>query len=292
MPFPTYSVDGVALDSPGWHLAPGTQLRPLPAVRSVEVRLPGRAGDVPVLGLDHEATSLGLTLNVTDRDHQGRRGGFPGLEGNLEALTGLFGTRHRLLDLRYHVDARTTRRADAEVISSAEPEVDVASARARLTVLVRIPGVYWRGTDLSTWQARLLTDPPEEGTVVSWLSGSTAPITDAQVEIHGRVDRPTVVDVATGGGFTWPGALSPNQGLAVDCAAMRAHRFPLDSPGEREDVTGLVSGIGPGSASRWLHLTPALVRGNPHQRHVRVRADAVSAGEATEIRISARRSFL
>lgn len=292
MPFPTYSVDGVALDAPGWHLAPGTQLRPLPAARSVEIRLPGRAGDVPVLGLDHEATGFGLTLNVTDRDHQGHRGGFPGLERNLEALSGLFGVRHRLVDLRYHVDARTTRRADAEVIASAEPEVYVASATARLTVLVRVPGVYWRDPELATWQARLLTDPPQEGTVVSWLSGSTGPITDAHVGIHGQADHPTVVDVVTGGGFTWAGALGPNQGLEVDCADLRAYRFPLTEPADREDVTGLVSGIGPGSASRWLHLTPGLVRGNPHQRHIRVRAGAVSTGEETQIRIRARRSFL
>lgn len=291
MHHPTYSVDGVALDAPGWRLAPGTRLRPLPAARTVEVRVPGRSGDLPVTGLDLEPTVLGITLRVLPQDAQGLHGGFPQLERNLEALTGLFGVRHRLLDVRYHVDPDTVRTARAEVVSSVEPEVDVSGATALLTVLLRVPGVYWRDPEPVSWETELVPGPPPEGVAVSGLAGSTAPVTDAEVLIDGPAAGPEVVDVATGAGLRWAGTLTAGQTLAVDCAAMSARRLSADVPAG-EDVTGLVTAFGPGSASRWLHLTPVLTGGDPHRREVRVRADAVSAAAGARVRITTRRAFL
>ncbi|MEU2971721.1 hypothetical protein [Nocardiopsis alba] len=287
MPYPTYTVDGVPLDAPGWRLAPGTALRPLPAVRTAEVQVPGRAGDLPVTGLDLEATTLGMTLWVGPRTPDGSLGGFAGLEENLAALTSLFGARHRMLDLRFHVDADTVRQADAEVVTAAEPEVNVASATALLTVLFRVPGVYWRDPDASSWEAPMGTESPPEGVAVDALSGSTAPIVDARLVLSGPLARPEVTDVATGGGFRWDGTLTANQALEVDCERMTARVLP-----EGRDVTGSVTAFGPGSASRWLHLTPERVADDPYRRVPRVRLEAADSGDGSRIDIHARRAFL
>lgn len=287
MPYPTYTVDGVPLDAPGWRLAPGTALRPLPAARTAEVQVPGRAGDLPVTGLDLDATTLGVTLWVNSRTPSGSSSGFAGLEENLDALTSVFGVRHRLLDLRFHVDADTVRQAGAEVVSAVEPEVNIASATALITVLLRVPGVYWRDPAVSGWEAPVRTEAPEEGVAVEALAGSTAPIIDARLVLSGPLSRPEVVDVATGGGFRWDGTLTTGQSLEVDCEGMRARMLPED-----RNVTGAVTAFGPGSASRWLHLTPEKVAADPYRRVPRVRLEAADSGDDSRIDILARRAFL
>jgi hypothetical protein len=155
---PTYVVDETPLDHPAgcWRLLAGTQRRPLPGVRSVEVSVPGVPGELGVVGEEVEPITLGLTLGVYGRDARGAPGGRRALEDNLEALASVFDSSRRLLDVRWRVDELVERQAWGKVVAASEPEVFNSAAYARLSVVLRIPGAYWRDVpeEVSTWSAR------------------------------------------------------------------------------------------------------------------------------------------
>ncbi|MEU1883437.1 hypothetical protein ABZ470_39540 [Streptosporangium sp. NPDC020072] len=288
---PTYSLDGVALDHPAgcWRLKPGTRRRPLPGVRSVEVTVPGRAGELPIVGLDHETTQLPLEFGVTSRAPGGGDGGYVQLEENLEALSALLGVRHRLMTLRYEAGP-IVRVADVTITAVSEPEVNVGAARARLTAVVRVPGVYWRDEVTTTWTG----SANAADQAVTTLAGSTGPITDALIRITGPAVNPAVVDVATGGTVARSSGLLGSERLLIDCAAMRAAKVTSDTwdLAAGTDVTGQITATGPGSAFRWLHLTPAVGVGDPFSRVVLLTATATSTTGASKLEVRARRSYI
>ncbi|SDL73045.1 hypothetical protein SAMN05421874_12820 [Nonomuraea maritima] len=292
---PSYTLDGVPLDHPAgcWKLKRGTQRRPLPGARAVRVSVTGRAGELPIVGLDHEATSFSLTFAVTGATPSGADGGYAQMETNLEALTALLGVRNRLMSLRYEAGP-IARIADVTITAASEPEIWVGAARARLTVVVEVPGVYWRDETLSTWSGSANTVDQ----VVTTLAGSTAPITDALIRVTGPATNPTIRDVASGGtvALTTFGAntISAGQWLVVDAQAMRAALVTTDTweLTGGTDRTGVMVVSGPGSANRWLHLTPAMAVGDPFSRAVVVSCTATSTTSASRLEIRARRSYL
>jgi hypothetical protein len=292
---PSYSLDGVGLDHPAgcWRLKRGTQRRPLPGARAVRVSVTGRAGELPIVGLDHEATSFSLTFVVTGATPAGTDGGYPQMETNLEALTALLGVRNRLMSLRYQAGP-IVRVADVTVTAATDPEITVGAARARLTVVVEVPGAYWRDETVTTWAGSAnATDQ-----VVTTLAGSTAPITDALIRITGPATNITVRDVASGGsvGLLTSGSntLAAGQRLLIDAIAMRAALVTTDTwdVTTGTDRTGLISVFGPGSANRWIHLTPAMAVQDPFSRAVLVSCTATGTTAASGLEVRARRSYL
>ncbi|SEU46631.1 hypothetical protein [Nonomuraea wenchangensis] len=292
---PSYTLDGVPLDHPAgcWKLKKGTQRRPLPGARAVRVSVPGRAGELPITGLDHEITSFSLVFTVTGATPTGGDGGFAQLETNLEALAAMLGVRHRLMSLRYQAGA-IVRVADVTVVAASEPELRVGAARARLTAVVEVPGVYWRDETTATWQGAANTaDQP-----IATLAGSTAPVTDALIRVTGPATNITVRDVATQGavGLLAAGAnsITASERLLIDAAAMRAAIVTTDTwdLAGGTDRTGVISVFGPGSASRWIHLTPAMAVGDPFSRAVLISCTATGTTAASKLEVRARRSYL
>ncbi|MEV4177010.1 hypothetical protein [Nonomuraea sp. NPDC049709] len=292
---PSYPLDGVPLDHPAgcWRLKKGTQRRPLPGARAVRVTVPGRAGELPIVGLDHELTSFSLVFTVTGATPAGGDGGFPQLEADLEALSALLGVRHRLMNLRYQAGSMV-RVADVTVIAASEPELWVGAARARLAAVIEVPSVYWRDETTATWTGNADLDD----LLITTLAGSTAPITDALIRVTGPISSMTVTDVATQGklGLLTPGSnsLAAGERLILDCAAMRAavvttDTWDLATGGDR---TGVISVFGPGSASRWLHLTPAVAVGDPFSRTVLISCSGSGITAASKLEVRARRSYL
>ncbi|GAA4991218.1 hypothetical protein HD597_000067 [Nonomuraea thailandensis] len=102
------------------------------------------------MGLDHEATSFSLTFVVTGATPAGTDGGYAQMETNLEALTALLGGRNRLMSLRYQAGP-IVRVTDVTITAASDPEINVGAARARLQVVVEVPGVYWRDETITTW---------------------------------------------------------------------------------------------------------------------------------------------
>jgi len=288
---PTYRLDGVPLDHPSgcWSLKKGTQRRPFPGARAVKLSVPGRSGEVPIVGLDREATTLGLNFKVTSATPSGTDGGYQQMEHNLEALSALLGVRHRLMELRYEAGS-IVRVADVQVTSTSEPEVNTGAATARLTAIVEVPGVFWRSESEYTWSGA----PNAADQVVTTLAGSTGEITDAVLRWTGPAVNPTVRDVATGGTVSRPGGLLAGQRLLIDCGQMRAAVVGADTwdLSAGTDVSGEIAAVGAGSAFRWLHLVPGIVAADPFSRPVRVTTSATSTSGASLLEIRARRSYL
>ncbi|MFI7126996.1 hypothetical protein ACIBQ1_14980 [Nonomuraea sp. NPDC050153] len=288
---PTYTLDGVPLDHPGgcWQLKLGTKRRPLPGIRGVSLTVPGRHGEIPIHGLDLEATMLPLACAVYAYTPSGTFGGYEQMERNLEAITALLGVRHRPMQLRYEAGS-IVRIADVTVDPASEVEINVGTAIARFTSVVKVPGVVWRDEVETTWagSASALNQP------VTTLAGSTGPISDAIVRITGPAVNPSVSDVATGGTVARGSGLLTGERLLIDCGQMRARLVITDTwdLSTGTDATGQISATGPGSAFRWLHLTPSIAVGDPHSRTVMVTSSATSTTGASRLEIRSRRSYL
>ncbi|MEV1177159.1 hypothetical protein [Nonomuraea sp. NPDC049784] len=288
---PTYALDGVALDHPAgcWRLKKGTKRRPLPGLQQVQVKVPGRAGELPIVGLDHETTTMPLVLTVYGRTPSGVPGGYEQMEHNLEALTALVGVKHRLMKLTF-VAGTVVRQADVIIDGISEPEINADAAMARLTAVMRIPGVYWRDEFDTTWAG------PANGAdqLVTTLAGATGPIVDALVRFTGPAVNPALTDVATGGTVARSSGLLAGERLLIDCGQMRARLLTTDTwdMTAGTDVTGQIAATGPGSAFRWLHLTPSVAVGDPHSRTVLVTTTATSTMAASKLEIRARRAYL
>lgn len=255
--------------------------------------VPGRAGELPVTGLDHEATSFALVFTVTSATPSGADGGYQQMETNLEALGALLGVRHRLMSLRYQAGA-IVRVADVTITAASEPEIRTGAARAKFTVIVEVPGVYWRDETITTWQgASNASNQP-----ITILAGSTAPITDALLRVTGPATNITVRDVATQGAIglltSGSNSITASERLLIDAAAMRAAVVTTDTwdLATGADKTGVISVFGPGSASRWIHLTPAMAVGDPFSRAVLISCAATGTTAASKLEVRARRSYL
>ncbi|WP_433426361.1 hypothetical protein ACQP1V_42750 (plasmid) [Microtetraspora malaysiensis] len=288
---PSYFLDGVPLTHPAgcWRAKVGTQRRPVPGARAVKVTVPGRHGDLPVVGLDLESTMFGIKVAVYGVTPSGEDGGYEQMEHNLEALGALFGVRHRLMTLKY-VAGSIVRVADVTITSAVEPDINVGAAIARFTVPVEVPGVLWRDELPSTWSG----SANAADQAVTTLAGSTGPITDALLRLTGPAVNPAVTDVATGLTVFRPGGLLAGERLLIDCGQMRAAKVTTDTwdLDAGSDVTGEVDATGPGSAWRWLHLTPAVAVGDPWSRPVLVASSATSTDTSSKLEIRARRAFL
>ena len=286
--YPTYTVDGVPMDRAEWYLTPATRQRALPAKRGVSVEVPGRSGQLPVTGLDEDASTVTLGLFVTAARPDGTEGDLPEMNANLDALLGMFGTEHRLLDVRYFPGPGVERQADAMVLAGSEPDIDVPIRRARVQLVLTLPGVYWRDPITRTWSA------PLTGTRgVTTLAGSTAPITDAVVRVKGPATSPSVTDVATGLTVAYTGTLTGSQWLLIDCGSMRAARVTSDTwdLAAGTDVTGSVDSTGPRSSSSWLRLTSAMAAADPFSRTVMVTGAGSGTDGTTRLEIRARRAY-
>ncbi|HUR06990.1 MAG TPA: hypothetical protein VM347_30905 [Nonomuraea sp.] len=288
---PSYSLDGVPLDHPAgcWRTKKGTQRRPLPGVRAVKVSVPGRHGDTPVVGLDLEATTFGLTFKVTSATPSGADGGYEQMERNLEALTALLGTRHRLMKLRYQA-GNLVRVADVTITAASDPEVNTGAATARITAVVEVPGALWRDEAASTWAGA----PNQLAQAVTTLANSTGPIVDALLRFTGPAVQPSIGDVATGGWVLRPGGLLAGERLLIDCGRMQAAVVTNDTwdLAAGDDVTGEIDAIGPGSQFRWLHLTPSVAVADPFSRAVLVSTSATGTNASSKVEIRATRAYL
>lgn len=287
----TYTVDGVPMDHPAgcWRLLAATQVRPLPGVRAAQVAVPGRPGDLPTTGEDVAATTVGLTLAVRGVDPDGADRGAVGLEHNLRGLYGLFGVRHRLLDLRYTPAAGMPDLcAEAKVVTASEPTAWIGAARARLAIVLSIPGVFWRDPTPADWSTSTLGAPVR----VSTLDGSTAPVLDAIFRVTGPVTGLRITDTTTGSWLAYPGTVAAGRQLRVHCGRMDAHdASAVTWDGAEANATGRVVTGGPGSGFRFLALTPAPVA-SVHDRGVRVLVEGTATSAATQVEVHGRRAFL
>lgn len=281
------TVDGVRLDTLGYNVT-GITYR-VPGVRSGEVRVPGLHGALPSYDEDFEEAGYTLSLWLKGADVDGviPADSVGQLRANLDTLLGLFGVRHRLLDVRETVATGVTRQALCQVRSSFAPEIDPGRLCQFKAELV-IPGAFWQDPATADFAQAGVTS----GTTytVTTLSGATAPVQDSKILVTGPAANPRVTDIATGHSVLYGGTLAAGSKWLINCETFASRvgasltLASLDTDGA--DAQALTSFTRP---SRYLTLVPDLSGGS---RLVRASLTGSGFTGATSLAIRARRKFL
>ncbi len=163
----TYVIEGIDTNGPNWRLLRGSLYRPGVEVRRTLIEAPHRHGAVSVGPVVFSEPTLALVFFVEGSTEAQ-------LEQRTEALVGLL-TRQGDLIVNRTAGARQGV-ASARLISISEPVYYGASNALELTVLLGIPGVFFRGAV----NEATVEFPSSQGfTGVNFLNVSTAPVSDA-----------------------------------------------------------------------------------------------------------------
>jgi hypothetical protein len=285
------TVDGVRLDSSAWGIEARTRIT-APA-RTADVVLPGVDGVSASLNddLDQMQRTYNMWLLGTDADGiiPGGSNAMSQCLANLDQLTFLFGTRHRLIDVQEVVDhTGTVRQYWGKVADTISPEIR-AGGIGRFSVTVNVPAGTGQDVNTADWSQSSLTSAVFYE--VTTLAGMTGPLSDAILLVTGPITNPRITDLATGGYVQLNAAVPAGQQWRVNCGTW-ATRYgsglsftSLDSAGTNGDAVTISSG---GGAS-FLRMRPALSGG---VRRVQLSLTGTGITTATTLAVRARRKFL
>jgi hypothetical protein len=285
------TVDGVRLDSAAWGIeARGRATAP---VRAADVVLPGVDGVSASLNddLDQMVRVYNMWLLGTDADGviPGGSNAMSQCLANLDQLTFLFGTRHRLLDVQEVVDhTGTVRQFWGKVAESISPEIR-AGGLGKFTVTINVPA--GTGQDVSSSDFTKNTMTSGVFYEVTTLTGSTGPISDAIITLLGPVNNPIITDQATGAYVQLNANLGGSDVWRINCSTW-ATRYGAGLTFASADTAGTngdpVTQFG-GGGSAFLRMRPALSGG---LRKVQLSVTGASMTTATTLGVRARRKFL
>lgn len=289
------SVDGVRLDT--YAMAVESSALTLGGLRTRDLVMPGLDGEVASLDDPREPSWFTMTIFVKGCDDDGAL--TPGTDANtvylknLQALKHLVGRVGSLLSVRWVVDPAATPAtdllADCKVVDAITPD-DGWSAYGRVTVSLKIPGVYRRAVASTDWTTgaslagKPIWDTPP-------LLGYTAPCDDAILLLRGPSAAGTkIVDVATGNYVVLNTTLADaTQYWRVDVgqwSSTKGTAATLDTPGG-VDVRGSTDWSG--RTPVWLRLHP---RANGGTYKSQVKVDYAGAIVPTSLSIRARGGHL
>lgn len=269
-------VNGV--DLARWVVLSGTSWRPSVRMRRAPVRIPGRHG-TRTTGrrlFDEGTVALELIVAATTQ---------AALETEANALHGLLGAASLTL-VRRSGGLETSAVVELESIAAGD---FVEAGYGRLTALLAVPGVFFRGTETTASIGTVTSSTP---VAVPFLAGSTAPVPDALLRLYSfsgnaiAAGALSVTDEASGTGFTVQAAIPATTYLYVDCATHRAWQSASGTawtPSSGTDVSGWVEEHPVGM----LELTPAMQGTNPTDRKVFVRTSM-----STSVSVRARAAYL
>ncbi len=254
-----FSVNGHALDDParGWLvLEDGTEPRANIEVELESLTVAGRDGVKPLPLGRVGAPVIPLVIETPPEGEQ--------------ALRSLFRARTLVLtdDTRPGLEVQVERLS----VSTFE-DVNVNE----VTVLLRLPGVYWRDDADDT------TDPAALGSgsvALSVMAGLSAPVRDALVRVTGGASNLRVTD-SEGSFFEYGAALPSGSFLRFDSETGRAWVTDTDTWSGGTAVTGLIT-TGPGPYP--FELTPAFTNPDTRAAEVTVTTSARTGSPAIEFR--------
>lgn len=221
-----FSINGIPLDNPamGWILrAPTKPLSEL-TVKRASVSLPGRLG--VVRGIYSSPEPIVLTFVVRTP------------LANLEALYSLFARGWRLTRT-----VNPTRTALFEFLSASPTGYGNADELVDLTVLLRIPEVYWRDTDTTTSPATAITTASQ--LVTGLFPGMSGEVVDPVIRLKGAFSGLQVTDSGNSW-FSYSGAISATQYLRFDAGSGRAWVTTTDTWSGGTEVSGSIDFSSPG----------------------------------------------
>lgn len=276
----TYLLAGVP-DTEQRMLTRTTALHAGVTVRATAVVVPGIHGATPGGGVVFDAGLLTMEWELIASSWDGLDVEYATLLALLGQPGGVEITRRAIDDTVAH---DTT--AIARLKSISEPHADAASPLTTVTVVLDLPDVFWRGTIATSPQAPASGDTVTE---VTSLAGSSAPVVDAVVRVSGPATALQILDVASGTGLSWSGALPEGEYLYLDAATLRAWRSTSWSewaPGAADESLGL-DYPGPGPLEIW-----PLPGAAPEQRTPRLSVSGAGRGSSTALAVRAAPAYL
>lgn len=256
-----YSVNGIPLDNvgKGWLLLEPT--RPISEIVAdvISLRIPNRDG---VVRLPSTFSPPPLQFVVET----------PRTE--LAALYALF-TRP---GAKLTVTGTAGREVAFEYVSATYEGYGAADATVELTVIIRLPGAFWRDTAETTSSAVTLG---AASVSVGVFSGLSAPVGDAMVRVEGPV---TGLRVEDSGGSWWAYAPSVPTGTSIafiDGFATLSTFAYSNWDDYSEDVSGIADFNGPRGR---FEITPSFSDPSSRQGSLTVKTTARGAGASIRVR--------
>ncbi|MDF2805469.1 MAG: hypothetical protein K0S43_415 [Cellulosimicrobium sp.] len=272
----TWSLSGV--DTIRWGLQSVSMWRPPVGVRRRSFEVPGRHGVIPV-GLpvfDEPTVSLTMWCHATTQD---------ALEVATMELVALL-----------TAPGLTLGRTSGDVVASAPaqlvsvtPDEFTTGAEATFEVVLAVPGVFLRAEAVTGPDVALAT-PGGQDVPVAALAAATGPTTDAVLRVTGPATSVAFVDVVSGTGLSWAGALTAGQYLFLDAGALTARRSSSDADWASGGTA--VSGALDTPAAGALQLWPRMAAADPAVRAVTVRASGTGWGAGTALAVRAAPAYL
>lgn len=275
MLYPTYTVNGTAMQDAGgrWHEHSEMQILPVhPGMQAHTLNIAGVNGEIMLPSTNLEAQDFVLDMVVNAVGSDGK------IPGNIaENDANLFHNTQELLRyfrisrmtqgggaiIQRKIDASTTHTAIGFLIAAAEVDREAYSDWARIKYVFRIPSGLWRGRKVR--QKTTILDGSLE--TMRGLATSTAPITDAKVTLTGPFEIIRVMN-QYGNGFE----LKPEENfvageaVTVDCKTWDvSKKFSVEvgdtdikPPTTGYSSSSMIHQVGNSSASA-LALMPDLV---------------------------------
>lgn len=166
------SVDGTRLDTLAYNIETIDGRRQLPGVRSNDVVVPGRHGEVPSLYDDFEPGRIILRMWVRSTDVDGNP--VPGanpkdtLQRNLDRLFALFRPRNRLLTVTQQIGASTETRSS----SLLNPRLDRSTSTTNVRTNYLINPSMDRSTSNAVYRSNLVPNPSFEIATSGWSTSN------------------------------------------------------------------------------------------------------------------------
>lgn len=263
-----YLVNGIALDDDtrGWVCR--DESRPLAQfdVELTSLQAAGRDGVVPGLRRRQGAPTIMLMVE-TPEEHQ-------------QALRSLFTQKTLILT---NPTKYPDLQAPVELVGRSPFGYGDADEVVELTVMLRIPELFWRDDTVTTSDAAALGSGSVQ---VEVMAGLSAPVRDALVRIKGGVTDLRVAD-ADGSWFEYGAALANGHYLRFDSATGQAWDTNSDTWTGGTEVTGYIS-TGPGAYP--LELTPQFTT-DPDDRSALLTVTSDTRTGAPTIEVRGQRAY-
>jgi len=270
----SWSLSGV--DADRWFVDSASNWRVKVSRRGQRLQIPGRHGYIPVGLPVFEAPPLTLVLEPLHP-------ALADLDDAADELESLLAAGELTVTRTGGNGVVATQAADLEDIDWSD-FTDI-SAKATARVILALPGVFFRGPEVTTAATDIVSGVPIE---LAELAGSTAPITDAVLRVRGPAGSIDVVNPATGTGLSWAGtAMTDTDYRYLDAASLRTWSSTSATDWTPPGSTTPLDYPGPGP----LQLRPKMTGADPSARPVNITVSGSAFGATTALAVRARPAY-
>lgn len=196
------TIDGVRLDTYAWNIETLDGRLTFPGTRGESPIIPGDDGSLFIPNRNFEDGIMTLRMWVRGSDVDGAIPGGSSARAefrkNLQKLTRIFGTKHRVLDVRqtWPTDP-TTIQYLCTVQDTFDFSGNAANASATFAVVLRMPDVFGQDVNATTYTSATNLTTGTTLTLTA-LDGGTAPVRDALYVVNGPFANPRLTNPDTG----------------------------------------------------------------------------------------------